>query len=114
MALDLGPGEPAILSLSATPLAAPAIAGPAAARLGENAEFQIRLSSPEAPGVVHVDIVDPEGRVALPYSGNLLAAHGEVLKLLPLAVNDPVGVWKIRATDVLSGRTATAEVRVGP
>ncbi len=114
VALDLGPGEAAILSLSPTPLAAPAIAGPAAARLGENAEFHIRLSSPEAPGVVHIDILDPNGRVMLPYSGNLLAAHGEALKLLPLAVNDQAGVWKIRATDVLSGQTATAELTVGP
>ncbi len=114
VALDLGPGEPVILALSPTPLAAPVIAGPAAARLGETAELHIRLGSPEAPGVVHVDAVDPEDRVVLPYSGNLLAAHGEAVKLLPLAVNDKSGVWKIRATDVLSGQTATAELRVEP
>jgi hypothetical protein len=114
VALDLGPGEPAIFALSPKPLAAPSLAGPAAARLGENAEFRIRPGSPEMPGVVHVDIVDPDGRIVLPYSGNILAAHGEAVKLLPLAFNDKSGIWKIRATDVLSGRTATAELKVEP
>jgi hypothetical protein len=114
VALDLGPGEPAILTLSPKPLAAPAITGPAQARLGDNAEFRIRADPSEAPGVIHVDIIDPAGWPVLHYSGNLLAARGEAVKLLPLAVNDQSGIWKIRATDVLSGQTATAELKVAP
>jgi hypothetical protein len=112
VALDLGPGEPAILALSPTPLAAPSITGPAAAHLGENAEFQIRTGPPEAPAVIHIEAVDPDGRVVLPYSGNILAPHGEAAKLLPLAFNDKSGIWQIRATDVLSGQTATADLLV--
>ncbi len=78
-ALDLAPGEPAILALSPKPLSGPTLAGPAAARLGDNAEFHIRLGSTELPGatpaVIHVDIVGPDGRIVRPYSGNLLAAQ---------------------------------------
>jgi hypothetical protein len=117
--LALGPGEPAILALAPAPLAAPGLAGPADARLGDNVEFRIRLNPPETPGeirgVIHVDIVGPDGRMVRPYSGNLRAAPGgEAVKLLPLAVNDKPGIWKIRATDVLSGQTATAELNVEP
>ena len=64
--------------------------------------------------MIHVEIVDPDGRSVLHYSGNILAAHGEAVKLLPLAFNDQSGIWKIRATDVLSGQTATAELKVEP
>ena len=114
VALDLGPGAAVVLALSPRMLAPPKITGPAAAHLGENAEFRIRAGSRDAPDVIHVDIVDPEDRASLPYSGNLLVAHGEAVKLLPLAFNDRSGIWKIRATDALSGQTATAEMKVEP
>jgi hypothetical protein len=114
IALDLGPGEAAIFALSPKPLAAPAIGGPAQARLGENAQFRIRADPSEAPGVIHVDIVDPTGWTVRHYSGNILTEHGEAVKLLPLACNDQTGIWKIRATDALSGQTATAQLAVAP
>ncbi len=114
IALDLGPGEAVILALWPTPPRPPAIAGPAAAHPGDNALFHIRLDLPQTSGIVHVDIVDPRDRVVPAYSGNLIATHGDALELLPLAVNDPSGTWQIRATDVLSGQTATALFRVGP
>ncbi len=111
--IDLDPGQPAILALSPKPLAAPEIDGPVQARLGENAEFSIRVDPAEAPGVIHVEVTDPSGRPILHYSGNILAAaRGAAVKLLPLALNDQSGIWKIRATDVLSGQTATAELKV--
>ena len=114
VALDLGPGESAILALSPKPLAEPAITGPAQARLGENAEFRIRADPSGAPGVFHVEIIDPAGWPVLHYSGNILADHGEAMQLLPLAFNDQSGTWKIRVTDGLSGQTATAELKVEP
>jgi hypothetical protein len=35
-------------------------------------------------------------------------------KVLPLALNDKTGVWRLRATDLPSGETATAELQVDP
>jgi hypothetical protein len=114
--LDLDPVEPVLLSLSEHPIAPPSIAGPRRAHLGEIAEFQIRSKSLAEHGVVHLDVTDPEGGTIGHYSENLLVAgNGTVTtKVLPLALNDKTGVWKLRATDLPSGGTATAELQVDP
>lgn len=112
--IDVGSDEPAILGLSATPLAPPALAGPRIAHLGDIIRFRIRSRSPMAPRVFHVDTIDPMGRAVLAYSGNILVAHATAMKLLPLALNDQPGNWKIQAADVASGRTTTAKLRVEP
>jgi hypothetical protein len=114
--LDLDPVEPVLLSLSEHPIAPPSIAGPRQAHVGEIAEFQIRSKSLAEHGVVHLDVPDPEGGTIGHYSENLLVdGDGTVTtKVLPLALNDKTGVWKLRATDLPSGGTATAELQVDP
>jgi hypothetical protein len=112
--LELDPVEPVLLSLSEEPIAPPSIAGPRRAHLGEIAEFQIHSNSPAARGVIHVDVIDPDGGTIAHYSGNLLTAEGLAADALPLAFNDKTGVWKLQATDLPSGGTATAELQVDP
>ncbi len=58
--------------------------------------------------------LDPYGGTIAHYSGNLLTAAGLTTDTLPLAFNDKTGVWKLRATDLPSGGTATAELQVDP
>jgi hypothetical protein len=111
--LELGPVEPALLSLS-KPIAPPSIAGPRRAHLGEIAEFHIRSNSPAEQGVIHLDVTDPEGGTAAHYFENLVVDGGETTKVLPFALSDKTGVWKLRATDLPSGGTATAELQVVP
>jgi len=83
--------------------------------LGTNAEFLIHPTSPATLDVVHLDVIDPEGSSVAQYSGNLLAAGASVAtKLVPFAFNDKPGIWKLRARDLLSGATATAELLVEP
>lgn len=112
--LELGPVEPVLLSLSQKPIAPPSIAGPRLAHLGEIAEFHIRSNSPAKQGVIHLDVADPEGGTIAHYSENLVVDGGETTKVLPFALNDKTGVWKLRATDLPSGGTATAELQVAP
>ncbi len=112
--IDVGSDEPAVLGLSAKPFVAPALAGPAIAHRGDIIAFRIRSRSPTAPRVFHLDTVDPMGRTVLAYSANILVASGMATKLLPLALNDQPGNWKIQATDVASGQTSTAELKVMP
>jgi hypothetical protein len=112
--LDLDPVEPVLLSLSEHPIAPPSIAGPRRAHLGEIAEFRIRSNSPAACGVIRLDISDSEGGTISHYSENLIVDGAETTKVLPLALNDKPGVWKIRASDLPSGGTATAELQVEP
>jgi hypothetical protein len=112
--VELGPVEPVLLTLSEKPLAPPSIAGPRSAHLGETAELHIGAGSPAQRHVVHLDVMDPQGGTVAGYSGNLLFADAVTAKLLPLAVNDRTGHWTLRARDVLSGETATAQLQVEP
>jgi hypothetical protein len=112
--LELGPVEPVLLSLSEKPINPPSIAGPRRAHLGEISEFQVRSSSPARHGVIHLDVTDPEGGTIAHYSENLIVDGAVTTKLLPLAVNDKTGVWRLRAVDLPSGGTATAELQVDP
>jgi hypothetical protein len=112
--LGLGPVEPVLLSLSEKPIAPPSIAGPRRAHLGEIAEFQVRSNSPAEHGVIHLDVTDPDGGTIAHYSENLLVDGAVTTKLLPLALNDKTGVWSLRAVDLPSGGTATAELQVDP
>jgi hypothetical protein len=112
--LDLGPVEPVLLSLSEKPVAPPSIAGPGRAHLGEIAEFQLRSNSPAEHGVIHLDVTDPQGGTIAHYSENLLVDGAVTTKVLPLALSDKTGVWRLRAVDLPSGGTATAELQVDP
>lgn len=114
LVLDLDPVEPILLSLSEQPIARPSIAGPRRAHLGEIAEFRLRSNSPAEHGVIHLDVSDPEGGSIVHYSETLLVDGAVTTKVLPLALNDKPGVWKLRATDLPSGGTATAELQVDP
>jgi hypothetical protein len=60
--------------------------------------------------VVHVQVFDPSGQARLEYSANLLADRGEASAEVPFALNDPTGVWKIVATDVVSGESSAVPV----
>jgi hypothetical protein len=44
----------------------------------------------------------------------LLVDGAVTTKLVPLALNDKTGVWRLRVVDLPSGGTATAELQVDP
>ena len=112
--LELDPVEPTLVALAAQPLMPPSIVGPASAQLGGNAEFSVAADPAAALSIVRLDVIDPQGDVVAHYSGNLLVPQGGTAKLIPLAVNDSAGVWHLRARDLLSGETATTELRAWP
>lgn len=88
--LTLNAGQPVLLALAENAFPPPSIAGPYSAHLGD------------------------DGNPAVAYSGNVLLVEGTSRKLLPLAANDKTGVWSLRATDMLSGATTVAELKVEP
>jgi hypothetical protein len=59
-----------------------------------------------------VDVVDPTGKIAPAYSGNVLAPNGRMDRILPFALNDSAGSWTIRARDMLTGQTQSKSVEV--
>jgi len=112
--IQLDPYEPTILSVSPVPL--PTLAFSAPSRLGRGQSGQVGLSfagpSPAAAHVFHVDVVDPAGKIASHYGGNVLAPKGRVDRLLPLALSDQAGNWTIRVRDMLTGQAQSKSVEV--
>jgi len=60
--------------------------------------------------VLRCTVIDPSGAEREHYSRNIIAKDGSGTFQLVLAVNDPTGVWKVRAEDVVSGRSV--EIRL--
>jgi hypothetical protein len=105
---------PVLLAMTEKQISPPGIVGPRTVRRGDNAEFIVSSNAPAARGVIHLDVVDPDGAPAAAYSGNVLLEGGAGRVVLPLAVNDQTGVWRLRATDIASGQTTFAELEVKP
>jgi len=112
--LVLDPYEPVLFAVSAQPFPTLKVLAPARLGRGETGRIGLSFSGTALATVhvFHVEAEDPTGKVIPHYSGNLLAPEGRAEKLLPLAVNDSAGTWKIRVKDVLSGQTEVASVEV--
>ena len=114
LAFALDPIEPTILAYSDAPIPSLSISGSKRVQRGSVARLRLQFAGSEtaAVHVLHVEITDPTGRVIPHYSGNVFAGAGGISRRLPLALNDPLGTWRIRATDTLSGGTATWDLEV--
>lgn len=112
--LTLDGVTPTILAIAPAPLPEPVLSAPSRLRQGETGRLRITWTdaSPAALHVVHLEITDPAGRLLRHYSANLFARGPFVTHRLPLALNDPVGIWRVRATDVISGRAVEATIDV--
>jgi hypothetical protein len=106
--------EPTILALADAALPAPVVTAPARLRLGDTGAIRIALAgpSPAAFHVFQVEVTDPAGRPVRQYSGNVIAEGETATHPLPLALNDQVGIWRIRVTDALSGQAVEATIDV--
>ena len=87
------------------------------ARLALSPGLEIRLTdekgAPVDRSVVRLDVLDPSGKPAPHYSGNVTVENGRAGFHIPFALNDPRGAWRVRARDVVSGLTAEQVVRPG-
>jgi hypothetical protein len=61
--------------------------------------------------VARIEVLDPAGRLARHYSGNVTLKDGRASYRIPFALNDAGGAWRVRARDVVSGLTAEAVVQ---
>lgn len=61
---------------------------------------------------LRLEIVDARGRPA-EFSGHYAAMEGEARVTLDIAPNDVVGAWTVKATELASGRSGSAEFVVG-
>jgi len=110
LTLTLDPYEPAVFAVSPVAFPSLEVSVPIHLRPGESAHIGMSFArgSPAATHVFHLDVIDPAGKTAEPYSGNVIASQGHAAKLVPLAYNDPRGHWTVRVKDLLSGQVKTA------
>jgi len=112
--VTLTPDQPALLALS--PRAPPDLVLSAPVTLAAGTTGRIDLAragpSPDRVAVFHVEVRDPDGRPRPLYAATLTSTTGQATMLLPLAHNDPPGLWTLTATDRISGARAVGVLRV--
>lgn len=60
-----------------------------------------------ADHVVRIEVSDPSGKLREEYGKNFLVRKGETKYFFPLALDEPRKGWKIKVTEIISGKTAT-------
>lgn len=91
------------------------LSGDSRATAGEPVKMTIRVETdPPAPAthVIHLSVRDPDDKEITCYAQNTVAKAGAAETMIPLACNDPAGVWKIVARDVATGIKATHTLTV--
>ena len=108
--LHLDPIRPTILAIMPTPL--PRLTLSATHDPGEPGLAHIALATPStaAAHAIRLEVRDPADHLVDAYSGNLILRGRTETWPLPFAASDPPGRWTIRATDLLSGASASAAV----
>jgi hypothetical protein len=85
------------------------------AKLTIDKNLDLRLmdaaGAPVDLSVIRIEVVDPAGRVARQYSGNVTLKDGRAAYHIPFALSDAIGMWRVRARDVVSGLTAEVAVK---
>jgi len=75
--------------------------------------FNINVSNgTSGDQIVRVETIDPSGKIRPYYSGNIVTKSGSGEFSVPLALNASRGSWKLKVTDVVSGKSATRDFEV--
>jgi hypothetical protein len=104
----LSPWEPLVFTRSAQPLS-PLQVKTSNGRPGEMLQVVLTDEGSLPDGafrLVHLDFKTPTGELYEPYSRNVLVRTTPHVELVPLAVNDPKGSWKITAHDLMTAQVA--------
>ena len=113
--LHLGPCEGRVLMVTERPIRGVEVTAPESVGPGQPAKINIAITDGRDPIdaviPVRVEIRDPEG-VPAEFSGHHGAAGGRLDLTLDIAPNDRPGVWEIRVTELASGCSTSAYLRV--
>ena len=78
---------------------------------GEHVRFTID-HAPTGRRLFRCHFFAPDGSLLDAYAKNVLAEGARAEVILPSALNDPAGVYTLRVTDVVTGATAEAKIRL--
>lgn len=62
--------------------------------------------------VVRLEIYDPNGKFYRHYSKNILTNAGKTDGVVPLALNEKSGQWKLKAIDITTGKTTELKLKI--
>ena len=114
--VTLSEERPLLLGWLPYEVAALQLTGPERAAPGEVVDLELRVEAGAASAAEHVircTVVAPDGRARDCYGANVIARKGRGTFVLPFAVNDSPGVWRVRASDTVSGQSAEYQITVG-
>jgi hypothetical protein len=112
----LGPCEGRVLMITERAIEGVRIEAPSSASPGGRISFTATVVDSDGAAIdaivpVKIDLLDPHGKAA-EFSGYYGAKDGVVEGTADIAANDVPGLWRVRAEELASGRTAEAYVRV--
>jgi hypothetical protein len=87
------------------------LSGRGSAKLGEHPQFTIRSSAP-GRSLVRCYFFGPDGSFLALYATNVLVNNGAGSVVLPSALNDAPGEYRLRVTDVITGASAETKTRL--
>jgi len=110
----LTPGVAKVLSLLPYRLDDITVTAPGAVTQGDTVSCQVNLHATAKPEkhVLHIAVVDPEGRKMRHYTSNVNCAGGRTKGAIRLALNERPGVYRLLVRDVASGLEGSATVNV--
>ncbi len=112
---NLKAGEATVFAMFPYKVEGMTVKGPLEVGTGDVAKFEFKIIvSDGAPGnqIARAEVVDPSG-IALPYyCGNIVTKSGVGEFCIPLALNAARGKWRIKLTDIVSGKSASKEFNV--
>ena len=116
-ALSLRPGEAALWAIVAKPPEAIRLRAPARLEAGCPTRIEVSLvgGDPQAVHGAVLDVYCPDGRPSAAHSlSNVQLAAGRAEAIVPTALNDPPGEYRIVATESASGSAAETRFRLVP
>lgn len=102
------PGQAKLLALLPYDVAGIQLRAAPEVRAGADLDVEIVFPSsvpPQARHCVRVELVDPQRQPLGHYAQNALTGADKIHTTIPLALNDALGQWAVRATDIATGRT---------
>ncbi|NQU39575.1 MAG: beta-galactosidase [Lentisphaerae bacterium] len=85
------------------------------ARPGEDLAISVRVTAEDAQAdrhVLYLDVRDPDGNQAEPYTMNVVTTDGRWEGSLPLAINERTGEWTLTVREAVSGMTDSTKVAI--
>jgi Beta-galactosidase trimerisation domain len=110
VAVEIQPGEALVLSVGEERPGL-TLRAPAAAARGARLSLELNLTKPGAH-LVRCHVVDPRGRFLPEYAANVAVDGARGSFVIPTALNDSAGRYRVTATDVVSGAMAEAVVEL--